>query len=60
MPSKKVTVMCLWCKYRFLVQIEAKYKSAEVIPQGGDLPKDQGENASCPKCGHQLHIIWRS
>ena len=60
MPPKKVTVTCLWCKYRFLVQIEAKYKSAEVIPQGGDLPKDQGENASCPKCGHQLYIIWRS
>ena len=60
MPPKKVTVKCLWCKYRFLVQIEAKYKSAEAIPQGGDLPKDQGENSSCPKCGHQLYIIWRS
>ena len=58
MPQKAVTVGCPWCKYRFLLQIEAKYKSAEVIPQDANLPKDKGENLSCPKCGRQLFIRW--
>ena len=58
MSKKTVTVKCPWCKMGFEVEIDAKYKGAKAIPQGANLPKDEGEELRCPYCPRQFFIKW--
>ena len=59
MYSNTVTVICPWCKSGFSVQMGAKYKSAEAIPQdSGSLGINIGENTRCPNplCKRDIFI----
>ncbi|MBI2980479.1 MAG: hypothetical protein HYY41_06645 [Chloroflexi bacterium] len=59
MPKKTLTVTCPFCRNVFSVAIDSKYKGAEAIPQGGNLPKGNGHNQPCPNSGCEQQLFIR-